>query len=397
MENRKAVFSDELLRVLADIDKHTDELKKLWVKLAEIESPSYYKTGVDHVAEAIIEFSKSYGIAGEIISFEKAGNSVWLRDDEGIAQGKREIVLMAHMDTVHAVGSFPSPIVREKDGFLYGPGVYDCKGGIAVALLCTIALRKNEDCRYAISLFFTGDEEVGHRNSDEGCAIEKAVQKAYVVYNCECASMDGKVCVGRKGAHNFQLLIKGVGAHSGNDPEKGRSAICEAAHKIIALEAITDIYGTGTIVNCGLIEGGSVVNAIPEQCKIDVNVRYKSMKEIEYTMQQVYNIAAKSWIEGTVTEVIERNKPHAPMVPNAKNQWMYEQYKKSSEELGYETNQPLFAGGGSDAIIPYLLGIPVLCQVGVRGESHHTLRERAWIQSLNERSKMLAKTILELT
>ena len=86
MGNRKVVFSDEVLSVLTDIDKHTDELKKLWVKLAEIESPSYYKEGVDHVAETIIEFSKSYGIAGKIIYFEKAGNSVWLRDDEGIAQ-----------------------------------------------------------------------------------------------------------------------------------------------------------------------------------------------------------------------------------------------------------------------------------------------------------------------
>ena len=389
-------FNHELMNVLTDIDQHTDELKKLWIGLAEIESPSYYKVGVDHVAEKIIEFSKNYGIAGKIIPFKAAGNSVWLRDDEGIVQGKKEIVLMAHMDTVHALGSFPVPLVREKDGFLYGPGVYDCKGGIAVALLCAIALRKSENCRYAISLFFTGDEEVGHKNSDGGNAIEKAVQEACAVYNCECASMDGKVCVGRKGAHNFQLLVKGVGAHSGNDPEKGRSAICEAAHKIIALEAMTDIYGTGTIVNCGLIEGGSVVNAIPENCKIDVNVRYKSAEEIEKTMQQVYAIAAKSWIEGTMTEVVEWNEPHAPMVPNEKNQWMYEQYRTSSEELGYERNQPCFAGGGSDAVIPYRLGIPVLCQTGVRGENHHTLRERAWIPSLNERSKMLAKTILEL-
>ena len=120
------------------------------------------------------------------------------------------------------------------------------------------------------------------------------------------------------------------------------------------------------------------------------------MEEIEKTMQQVYAIAAKSWIDGTVTKVIEKNKPHAPMIPNTMNQWMYEQYKTSSEALGYEKNQPFFAGGGSDAVIPYRLGIPVLCQVGVRGENHHTLRERAWIRSLNERSKMLAKTILEL-
>lgn len=387
-------LQNEEEKCFAWIDEHIDEFQKFWKDIVLIESPSSYKKGVDEVARKVNDFASEYGLSGEIISFETAGNSVWIH--ENTETKKKKIVLMAHMDTVHAVGSFPNPIVWENDGYLHGPGAYDCKGGVTVALLVAAALKNVGKSDYIINLFFTGDEEVGHRNSDHGKAIEDAVRDAYAVYNCECASMDGMVCVGRKGAHNFKLVIEGVSAHSGNDPEKGRSVILEAAHKVIELEALTDIWGEGTIVNCGLISGGTVSNAIPGNCQIDVNVRYKTMDAITRTMEKVYEIASKHSVPDTKTTVIEENSPHAPMTPNEKNYWLYNEYKKAAEPLGFEKNEPLFAGGGSDAVIPYRLGIPVLCQTGVRGDSHHTLRERAWIASLSERSKMLVKSIMEL-
>lgn len=59
-------------------------------------------------------------------------------------QEKKPILLLGHMDTVHAVGKFgPEPFLV-KDDRVYGPGVYDMKGGDVIALF---ALPRAECCR----------------------------------------------------------------------------------------------------------------------------------------------------------------------------------------------------------------------------------------------------------
>lgn len=400
----------ELESAFAYIDSRKNELKQFWIDISKIESPSYDKTGVDRVAAYILDFCRREGLGGRIITFSNSGNSVVIDgndeehrdeghrslDQSGQSEQNRTVLLMAHMDTVHKVGSFPEPVVKEKDGWLYGPGVYDCKGGIAVAILTALALKHACGRHIPVKLFFTGDEEVGHRYSDGGQVIAKTAKEAYAVFNCESAPLDGRLAIGRKGSHVFQMVVTGISAHSGNDPEKGRSAITEAAHKIIELEKMTDISGNGTIVNCGLIQGGTVVNAVPDQCIVDVNVRYKSDEAINDTMAAIKEIAARTYIEGTRTVIVEKSAPHSPMVPNARNEWLYRYFVNATKELGYEENKAYFAGGGSDAVIPYKLDIPVLCQTGVRGENHHTPRERALIVSLEQRAKMLTATIIKM-
>ena len=247
-----------------------------------------------------------------------------------------------------------------------------------------------------IKLFFTGDEEIGHRFSDHGKAIVNELKGAAAVFNCESGPIDGRLAVGRKSSHVFKIIIKGIAAHSGNDPEKGISAILEAAHKIIELERLTDINGTGTTVNCGVISGGTVPNAIPDNCTITVNIRFKSENEITPTLNAIKEIVEKSYIQGTNLEIVSYNQPEKPMIPNEKNMKLYNRYAEASASLEFEKNEPYFAGGGSDAVIAYRLGIPVLCQTGVRGENHHTLQERAEIISLVERAKILTKAILKL-
>ena len=270
----------EIIKAFSYIDSKTDEMIKLWIDIAKIESPSEHKNGVDAVAFRLSEICEESNLNTRIITFVNAGNSL-------VAQTKQfntinnGVVLMGHMDTVHKVGIFKDPIVIEKNGFLYGPGVFDCKGGLIVAILVANALQSIEYKARPIKLIFSGDEEVGHQFSDKGEVISEELKGAAVVFNCESGPLDGKLAVGRKSSYVFKIVIKGIAAHSGNDPEKGRSAILEASHKIIELEKLTDIEGTGTTVNCGVITGGTVSNAIPEDCTITVNIRFKSENEIK--------------------------------------------------------------------------------------------------------------------
>jgi glutamate carboxypeptidase len=378
------------------IDSKAEEMKKIWIDISKIESPSEHKQGVDEVASLLDNVCNKLGLDTKTIAFENAGNSLVIQTEQ-FTEKNNGIVLMGHMDTVHKLGIFKEPIVVEKDGFLYGPGVFDCKGGLIISILVVNALQASGYNKRPIKLFFTGDEEIGHRYSDNGKAISDELKGAAVVFNCESGPMDGRLAVGRKSSYIFKIIINGVGAHSGNDPEKGKSAILEASHKIIELEKLTDINGTGTTINCGVISGGTVPNAIPDNCTITVNIRFKSENEITPTLNVVKKIVEKSYILGTQSEIFSYNQPEKPMTPNEKNMKLYNHYADVSASLEFEKNEPYFAGGGSDAVIAYRLGIPVLCQTGVRGENHHTLQERAEIVSLVQRAKILVKAILELS
>ena len=151
---------------------------------------------------------------------------------------------MAHMDTVFDKGVFGSPAVRREGNRVFGPGVIDCKGGIAIALLCMKALLDNGFDKH-LRLVLTSDEEVSNvlggereqefyreRSTGFPCAI-----------NCETTEGD-QVVVARKAILKFKLDVKGVSGHAGKTVFTSKNAVVEAAHKIVALSQQSEPEGT---------------------------------------------------------------------------------------------------------------------------------------------------------
>ena len=112
-------------------------------------------------------------------------------------------------------------------------------------------------------------------------------------------------------------------------------------------------------------------------------------------MNNIYEICAVPDVEGTSIEIEETGGLSLPMLQGKANDEVYKRYVKAEQDLGFPVGEAYFAGGGSDAAPVSHAGIPVLCQTGVRGENHHTLRERAVIASLQERALILARTIID--
>lgn len=144
------------------------------------------------------------------------------------------------MDTVHPIGSFGTPAVRSDDEKLYGPGVQDCKGGIAVALLTMDALASCGYSKRPVQLLLQSDEETGSMGSNKE-TIQWICQQAsgsVAFFNLEATGI-GKTCIERKGIVRYQITVKGKQAHSGKCDE-GASAIAQAAHIILELEQFKD-------------------------------------------------------------------------------------------------------------------------------------------------------------
>ena len=121
--------------------------------------------------------------------------------------------------------------LREEDGRLYGPGIFDMKAGIAIGMLAARALlTAGRLGDRTLAMLFTGDEERGSASSRE--LIEKEGRRADAVFVLEPSLPGGAVKTARKGCGEFELRIRGVPAHAGVEPGRGASAIDEMAAQI---------------------------------------------------------------------------------------------------------------------------------------------------------------------
>ncbi|MCD8077526.1 MAG: M20/M25/M40 family metallo-hydrolase [Lachnospiraceae bacterium] len=375
------------------IDAQQDSIMQLWEQMVLIESPSADREAVNRLAAHLDTYLDAMGLQRKKISFEEAGSSLVAMTEEGELP---PIALMAHMDTVHPVGRFGEHVFRREGDCIYGPGVYDCKGGIAVAILVIRTLRHFGYRQRQLRLILSGDEEVAHGLSrGEGCQVyADAAAGCAAAFNCESGMLNGDVVYRRKGGAIVTIAVHGISAHAGREPEKGASAIREAARKILKIEELSD--AKKVMFNCGIVRGGTTSNAIPDLCDFTVGLRFPTNQDLDEalrTLQAICDDNADPRIhsEMTLKTVFKAMEP----VPGTEA--LLHVYQDACEQLGMSRPQPVYSSGCSDAAYVTMLGIPVLCGVGVRGSDNHSMKEYAVASSLTEQVKKLVLTILSLT
>lgn len=374
------------------VDRAAPELKALWLRMGEIETPSNDKTALDQLAELLASFAADRGLRAEFHPFPNAGNGLVISYETG--SEAMPVTLMAHMDTVHQKGTFGPVPVTEEGEFLKGPGIYDCKGGIAVALLAMTALKEAGFRNRSVRLVLSPDEEVSTIYSGEPGKnyLREQIRGSAFALNCESGSPQGNIVTGRKGVLRLQVDVKGKAAHAGSDYARGISAIREAAHKIIHIEAESD--PENITYNCGLIEGGTVVNCVPERCSFVVDVRFRDMASMEKAEAHVRGIAETSFVSGsTATVTVLSRRP--PMEETEENLALFAYVRDISAKYGLGVLRNCFAGGASDSCYSVSVGVPTLCAMGIEGHDQHTKRERAYLSSLTKRAKLVAAAIAE--
>ena len=379
-------------KLFALIEELSPAYVQFWKEICEIETPSHDKAAVDMLADKLEAHAKAIGCEVYREAFEKAGDC--LRVDLPGDESRQPIVMMAHMDTVHEKGAFGPETVILKDGILYGPGVNDCKNGITMSMLLLEAFQKSGYPHPPIRVLYTSDEEISARLSGrQGIEFfEKQAAGAKVVLNCESGTV-GKLVVGRKGIGNVELQITGKAAHAGGSYFDGASAVREAAHKILAIEALSQ--RGGNTFNCGIVHGGTRPNIVPESCSVQIDIRSLEVEGMNAAIEQVRQIAEHTYVEGTAcTMTIGSIRP--PMEANEANYALIARINELAAELGMAPMTPVVSGGGSDAAYTTRMGIPTVCSIGPCGWDVHTIRERSDIATLPVRAKLVAKCICEL-
>ena len=372
------------------IDSYYQCVFNLYKDIVCVSSESYEKDGIDKVCEMIKDFGIQNGFAAQIVKHKEAGNELVLTYNE--KNDGPITVFLAHMDTVHKKGAFEK-MFKEEGNMVYGPGVHDCKGGIAVALLTCMAL-KASGYKNPLRIVLACDEEISMVLSKEKGTqfIIDNVKDAARVFTCESGIKD-KMIVGRKGSARYKITIHGKAAHSGANYDEGVSAIKAACLMIPEIEKVSN--SENMTFNCGLIKGGKAPNIIPDLCEFIVDTRYPDMNGMEESERHIYNVVSSNLPEGITTE-IEVISKRIPMEATEGNYKLFERVKRISKELGYEDFVSFVSGGASDAAFPAAMGIPTLCGTGIVGKNQHTLNEMADLSSIKTRSHLFVKTIVSL-
>ena len=373
----------------AEIFRRIEELEKeyinFWEDICNIESPTEYKEGVDRVGKYIMDKAEKRGWHIEIQKQEISGDCICITMNPDSKE--KSVCFSGHMDTVHPVGSFGTPAVRFDDENIYGPGVMDCKGGIASAFLAMAAL---DDCGFKarpIKLLLQSDEENGSRNSNK-TTVEfmcKKSENCIAFLNGEGFN-DNKVVVKRKGIRKYGFEITGKAKHSGVCYE-GASAIREAAYKIIELEKMKDEHGL--TCNCGLISGGTAENTVPEICNFTADIRFANEQQMKEADELVTKIANTSYVEGTSCKTTLKSYRCA-MEYVERNVQLFEKVNKIMSDNNLPILTPSESKGGADSADITAYGLPCLDGFGVLGKNVHELGEYAVLKSLVLSAKKLA-------
>jgi len=365
----------------------TMNLKSLLKTLVETESPSHDKAAVDRLGTMIAGEATKLGAEIEIISNDETGDHILARFlPPNHSSGTKPILLLCHMDTVFPLGTLAKMPYRESDGKIFGPGTLDMKAGIVISL-AAIEEAQKQGLRRSITLLCTSDEEIGSRTSRAW--IEALAKESELVLVLESALLDGSLKTWRKGVGEFRVKTKGRAAHAGGDHEKGRNAIEEMAHQVIAIQNLTD-YSKQTTLNVGVIQGGTVSNVVPEEAFIQVDVRVMQPGEWEHLEAEMKNL--KPVLEGTSIEIMgSLNRP--PMPFDERMKATFEKAKSIAARIGMELKAG-GTGGGSDANFVAPLGIPVLDGLGAVGEGYHSEREYIFANSLEQKARLVSSLLL---
>ena len=355
-----------------------DDLRSTVETLVRLESPSTDKVAVDRCGDVIASFLKDFGADVTRIAQAERGNHV--RAEFG--GGPRRVLLLGHFDTVWDLGQLERMPVREENGRLYGPGVYDMKASIAIAMLAVRAAQAAGPTPRIVMLWTT-DEEIGSATSRP--IIEAEARSSDAVLVLEPSLPGGAAKTQRKGCGEFTLSAHGVSAHAGIDPRKGASAIHELAHQIVALESLRDL-DRGISVNVGVISGGTRGNVIAEEARAVIDVRVPTQEDARRIEAEVRGLQPRN--SGVRLEVhggIDR----PPLERTAGVKRLYEQAHEVAAEFGKDLAEGA-TGGGSDGNFTAALGVPTLDGLGPEGEGAHALHEHVVIGDLPWRAAFLA-------
>lgn len=303
-----------------------------------------------------------------------------------------QLLFTGHMDTVFAADHAFQDVFWRDDGVLGGPGVADMKGGLAVLLAALKAVEGSPlHATFGYEIVINSDEEVGSLGSAALIARAARGKRAALTYE-PSALPDGTLAGARPGSGNFSLIVEGKSAHAGRNPEEGRNALLAAADLALRLAGAKS---EGLSVNPARIDGGGPNNVVPDHAILRINMRPATLADQKRAQSALEEAIAEVSARRGVRIIMHGGWGRPPKPLDAGAETLFNLVARCGADLG----QPIGwrdSGGVCDGNNIAACGVPVVDTMGVRGGAIHSADEYLIVDSLAERARLSALTILRL-
>ncbi|MGY8636331.1 M20/M25/M40 family metallo-hydrolase [Bradyrhizobium sp. 14AA] len=312
--------------------------------------------------------------------------------------GTRKLMLIAHMDTVYQRGVLGSEPYRIDGTKIFGPGIADDKGGIAVVLHALKILKDAGWTDYAkLTVSFNPDEEVGSIGSGE--IIAELADQHDVVLSCEPTASspparNDSLLLGASGTATGIMKVKGRASHAGGAPDLGRNALIELSHQLLQTQDVAKSI-PGTQLNWTTAKAGTVRNQIPEDAEAGADIRLTIPDGIAKLQAALDEKIKNRLVPDTETTVkIVTGRP--PFVASDRGRALAQQGQAIYAEIDRKLDIVEMTGGATDAGYANRSGKAVVVEsFGLAGFGYHARDEFVDSNSIVPRLYLMSRMLIE--
>jgi glutamate carboxypeptidase len=354
--------------------------------LVRCESPSADLSAVAVSADVLAAVgARVLGTAPERIAAAGRTHLRWR-----LGPGPARVLLLGHHDTVWPAGSLATHPFAVTGGVLRGPGCFDMKSGVALALHAVAGLAAARPAATdGVTILITGDEEIGSPSSRRLIEAEAAGCLAALVL--EPSADGGALKTERKGVSRYQVSARGRAAHAGLEPERGVNATIELAHQVLAVSALGDA-GLGTTVTPTLLTAGRTTNTVPDLGEFAVDVRARDAAEQGRVDAAMHALRPRT--PGARLEIT--GGPNRPPLAAAASAALFDRAAALAARLGLPPLTHAAVGGGSDGNFTAGVGTPTLDGLGAVGGGAHADDEHVLVSELPGRAALVAALLADV-
>ena len=368
--------------------------------LVNIESGSAQLDGLNRLADYAEQRLKALGGSTERLKATSGpGGPIVKATFSG--SGQRRILLIAHMDTVYQPGILQTQPMRREGNKLYGPGIADDKGGMAVILHAVALLRDAGWKDYQrVTVLFNPDEEIGSIGSGEiiaATADEHDVVLSFEPNAAKAVVKDESLLLGASGTATAVMDVKGRASHAGAAPTLGRNALIELSHQLLQTRDVAAGI-PGTQLNWTTAKAGEVRNQIPESATATGDVRL-TVGDGAQKLQAALNekVASSKLVPDTQTTVtVTVGRP--PFVASDAGKALAAHARGIYAELdGRRLALVPTTGGATDAAFAGRSGKAVVVEsFGLAGYGYHARDEYIEVDSIVPRLYLAARLMMDI-
>lgn len=277
------------------------------------------------------------------------------------------IVLSAHMDTVHPLGTDLQ--IKETPQHITGPSIGD--NSLGVACLLTIL-------KYFYELKITPQQDIWlvANTCEEGlgdllgmkAVVNRFKSKPAAYIILEGIGL-GNLTTQGLSVKRYRVTFETNGGHSWGDFGKP-SAIHEMVHTLEQIMALPIPQTCKTTMNIGKIEGGKSINSLAPTAFFEIDLRSEQNKVLQNYQQKILQIIESTQSDAVrVSYEVIGDRPGGVISPS------HDLVKKALQACqAYEITSAL-GSGSTDANIPLSLGYPAICVRLTEGGHAHTAEE----------------------